>query len=69
MGVAVTVFNGTEQFEQIPSTESFIWNLVKIRQAVSEKTFKDYIILYHIYSLEARADKPGGQNFACTWTV
>ena len=44
------LFNDAETFEIIdnaPSTESPIWNLVKVGQAVSEKkTFKDYEILY-----------------------
>ena len=43
------LFNGAEPFEQIVNTlatEGFMWNLVKIAQAVSKKkTFKDYTIL------------------------
>ena len=35
-----------EQIVTIPSTESPMWNLLKIDQAVSEKKFKDYTILY-----------------------
>ena len=49
MGMAVTLFNGVEPFEQvvtIPLTKRPIWNLVKIGQDVSEKTFKDCTILY-----------------------
>ena len=50
MGMVDILFNDAEQFEQTdntPSTESPVWNLVKIGQAVSEKkTFKDYDILY-----------------------
>ena len=49
MGVASILFNGREPFEQIVnifSTEGPMWNLVKIVQAVSEKTFKDFTILY-----------------------
>ena len=49
MGLAATLFNGVEPFEQIvntPSIEVSMWNLVKIGRAVSEmKTFKDYTIL------------------------
>ena len=48
MGMVAILFNGVEPFEQIVnilSTESSMWNLVKIGQAVSEKTFKDYMIL------------------------
>ena len=42
-------FNPAESFELIvntPFTEGPMWNLVKISRAVSEKTFKDYMILY-----------------------
>ena len=49
MDMAAIWFNGAERFELIvntPSTEGPIWNLVKIGQAVSETTFKDYTILY-----------------------
>ena len=44
MGMAATLFNGAEPFEQIVNTlskESSMWNLVKIAQTVSEKTFKN----------------------------
>ena len=53
-------------FEKIdmPSTKGLTWNLVKICQAVSEKTFKDFI---HVYSTGARADSPGGQNVDYNW--
>ena len=44
MGIADILFNETELFEQIDntsSTESPMWNLMKISQAVSaKKTFK-----------------------------
>ena len=49
MGIEAILFNGTEPFEQIGnslSTEGPMWNLVKIAQAVSEMTFKNYTILY-----------------------
>ena len=42
-------FNDVEQFKQIDNaslTEGPMWNPVKIGQAVSEKKFKDYKILY-----------------------
>ena len=48
MGMAAIFFNGAELFKQIVnilSTEGPMWNLVRIVQAVSEKTFKDFIIL------------------------
>ena len=43
MGLTTILFNGAEPFEQIAnthSTEDPMWSLVKIAQAVSEKTFK-----------------------------
>ena len=49
MGIADILFNDVEPFEQIVhtlSTEGPMWNLVKTVQAVSEKTFKNYTILY-----------------------
>ena len=49
MAMAATSFNGVEPLEQIvniPSTADPKWNLVQIGQGVSEKTFKDYTILY-----------------------
>ena len=49
MGMTVILFANAERFEQIdntPSTEGPMWNLLKIGQAVSEKTFKDDKILY-----------------------
>ena len=57
-------FTGAEPFEQIvniPSTEGPMWNLMKIGQAISEKTFKDFMILY-LY-IAKKADNPGGQSF------
>ena len=49
MGMAATFFNGAETFEQIVNsllTQAPMGNLAKIGQAVSEKTFKNYTILY-----------------------
>ena len=50
MGMAAILFSGVEPVEQIvdiPSTESPMWNLVKIGQVVSEKkAFKDKTILF-----------------------
>ena len=51
MGIAAILFNGVEPFEQIanfPLTEGSMWNLVTTGLAVSEKMFKDYMIL-HMY--------------------
>ena len=58
MGMAAILFKGAEPFEQIVnilSTEDSMWNLVKTVEAVSEKTFKDFTILY-MYIIQ-------GQNF------
>ena len=65
--MAAILLNGAEPFEQILSilsTESPMWNLVKIAQAVSEKkTFKSYTILY-MYIAEGQGQiDPRGQNF------
>ena len=49
IGMVAILFNDVEPFEQIdntPSTENPMQNLGKIGHAVSEKTFKDYKILY-----------------------
>ena len=49
MGMAAILFNGVEPFEQIVNillTAGPVWNLVKIVWAVSEKMFKDFMILY-----------------------
>ena len=49
MGMAAILFNVAELFEQIvniPSTEGPMWNLVKTGKAVSEKVFKDFMVLY-----------------------
>ena len=49
IGMVAILFNDVEPFEQIdntPSTENPMQNLGKIGYAVSEKTFKDYKILY-----------------------
>ena len=49
MGMAAILFNGAEPFEQtvnILSKEGPMWNLVKTVEAVSEKTFNCFTILY-----------------------
>ena len=49
MDIAAVLLNFTDPFEQIVnilSTEGPMWNLVKIVQAVSDKTFKDFTSLY-----------------------
>ena len=48
IGMVVILFSSVEPFEQtvnISLTEGSIWNLVKIGHVVSEKMFKDYMIL------------------------
>ena len=47
MGMAVILFNSAEPFQidNNPLTVGLIWNLEKISQAVSDKIFKDYMIL------------------------
>ena len=66
MDMAAILFNGTEPFEQIGntlSTEGPMYNLVKIAQAVSEKTFKNYTILYINIAQGQEQITPRGQNF------
>ena len=49
MGMTAILFTDAEPFEQsvnIPSTEGLMWNLVRIGQVVSEKMFKDLMVLY-----------------------
>ena len=68
MGMVAIVFSGAVPFEQIvniPSTEGPMWNLVKICQAVSEKMFKDNMILYMYIAKGQGLLTPGGQNFDC----
>ena len=61
-------FNGAKSFEQIVktlSTEGSMWNLVKIDQADSEKTFEIYTILYMYIANGQGQITPRGQNFDC----
>ena len=49
MGMAAILFDGAEPFEQtgkLHLTEGLMWNMVQIAQAFSEKTFKNYTVLY-----------------------
>ena len=46
MGMVAILFNGTEQIVNILLTEVPMLDLVKIVQAFSEKTFKDFMVLY-----------------------
>ena len=49
MGTSAILFSGAEPFEKnvnIHSTEGPMRNLKKMSQAVSEKTFKDFMIVY-----------------------
>ena len=67
MDIVTILFNGAEPFEQIDnilSTESPMWNLVKIAQTVSEKkTFKIYLILYMYMAQGQGQTTLRGQNF------
>ena len=68
MGMAAILSNSAEPFKQIvntPSTEGPMWNLVKIGQAVSEKKFKHYTILYIYLALGQRQITSREQNFDC----
>ena len=63
------LLNGAEPFEQIGntlSTERHMWNLVKIAQAVSQKTFKNYTILYMYIAEGQEQITPRGQNLIIT---
>ena len=62
------LFISVEPFEQtvnIPLTESSMWNLVKIWQVVSEKKFKDYMILNMYIAKGQGRITTRGQNFNC----
>ena len=63
---AAILFNGTEPFKQTGntlSTEGPMWYLVKFAEAVSEKKFKNYIILYmYIHQGQVQITLRG-QNF------
>ena len=67
MGMAAILLNHVEPFEQIvniPLT-GLKWNLVKIGQAVSEKMFKDYMILYMYIGQEQGQITSRRHNFDC----
>ena len=55
MSIMAILFNGTEPFNQIVNNLS-TENLVKINQAVSEKLFKNYKILY-MYIAQGQRNK------------
>ena len=64
--MAVILFNGAEPFQEIGNTlltEDPMWNLVKIDQALSKKTFKNFTILYMYIAQGAKADNPQGTIF------
>ena len=50
---------------QYPFDRSPMWNLVKIPQAVSVKTFKNYTILYMYIAQGQGQITPRGQKFDC----
>ena len=63
--MAAILLNGAEPVVNTLSTESPMWNLVKIAQAVSEKRFKNYIILYMYIAQGQGQITPRGQNVDC----
>ena len=67
------LFNDAEPFSKLiisSSTESPMWNLVKIGQAVSEKKkFKDYDILYMYIAQGQGQITPGDICFVITTSV
>ena len=68
MGIAAILFKGAEPFEETVntlSTEGPMWNLVKIAQAISKKTFKNNTILYMYIAHGQGQITPRGQNFGC----
>ena len=69
MSMAAILFYGVEPFEKVIetlSTKGPMWNLVKIAQAGSEKTFKKYTILYMYVAQGQGQVTPRGQNFVCS---
>ena len=64
MGMVANLFNGAEPFEQTDntsSTEGSMWNLEKTGKAVSEKSFKDCVILY-MYTAQGQRQITMGVN-------
>ena len=64
--MAAILFNGAGRLEQIGntlSTEGSMCNLVKIAQAVSEKKFKNFTILYMNITQGQGQITLRGQNF------
>ena len=71
MGMMELLFDAEQfgQIDNISSTESPMWNLVKIGQAVSEKMFKDYNILY-MYTAQGQGQiSTGDKIFVVTKSV
>ena len=64
------LFNDAEWYEQnnnIPGTESLMWNLVKNSEPVSEKkTIRDYDILYMYISQWQEQITPKGKIYIVT---
>ena len=65
--IKAILFNGAKLFQQIvniPFTEASMWNLVITGKAVSEKTFKYFMILYPFIAQWQGQITPGrGANF------
>ena len=75
MAIADILFNDAELFKQIDNTPLAenpmrnLRNLVKIGQAVSEKTFKDHKILYMYTAQVQRQITPGDKILIVTERV
>ena len=68
MGMAAILLHGAEPFKEIVNTLSTIglmWNPLKIAQAMFEKTFKKYTILYMYIAQGHWQITQRGQNFVC----
>ena len=62
MGMAAILFSGMDQIDN--TLQGYMWNLVKIAQAVSEKkTMNNYTILYMYIAQGQGQITPKEQNF------
>ena len=73
--MAIILFKDGETFKHLSISifvrqEALFKNLVKISQTVSEeKTFKDYMLIKHVYSHRARVYTLQGKKFDCSLKV
>ena len=63
MGMAAINIEPNKQIVNTLSTGRPMWNLVTIAWVVSEKTFKNYTILYKYIAQGPGQITPRGQNF------